>query len=161
MGPDILERLLGEPGVPHGIGARIGELLNGNDSSDVGQVRNVPTQIRIEDSYMRLDTLTQVTNDLRMLATSLLTRMYANLLESEIQAEQTAMPPKRWLAHPKTIRLTTRPRPRPAQNPDGSRNHSFARRSRCAPMPSFVFDFKDTAEAIVERQTGAIFLRRE
>ena len=56
---------------------------------------------------------------------------------------------KRWLAHPKTIRLSTRPRP--PQNPDGSRNRSFARISRSAPMPSFVFSLKDDIASLTEK----------
>jgi DNA polymerase iota len=152
MGPEALERLLGGPGAPHGIGARIWELLNGCDSTEVGQARQVPTQISIEDSYIRLDTLSEVTNELHMLATSLLKRMHTDLVEEEQNDEHTPFGntfSKRWLAHPRTIRLSTRPRP--PQNPDGRRNRSFVRISKSAPMPSFVFSFKDHAEAIVER----------
>ena len=157
MGPETLERLLGGPGAPHGIGARVWELLNGCDNTEVGQAREIPTQISIEDSYIRLDTLSEVIKELRMLATSLLKRMHADLLEDEEDDEQapegdntsTRLISKRWLAHPKTIRLSTRPRP--PQNPDGSRNRSFARISRSAPMPGFVFNLKDSNEAVVER----------
>lgn len=157
--PELLERLLGGNGAPHGIGARIWELLNGCDTTEVGQAREVPTQISIEDSYIRLDTISEVTKELGMLATSLLTRMHADLLEDE--EEQIALDahppsPKRWLAHPKTLRLSTRPRP--PQNPDGSRNRSFARISKSTPMPGFVFSLKDSIEAIAERLVGETLL---
>ncbi|CAN9432422.1 unnamed protein product [Alternaria sp. RS040] len=157
MGPESLERLLGGPGVPHGTGSRIWGLLNGCDDKQVGQAREVPRQISIEDSYMRLDTLEQVTKELRMLATRLLERMHTDLLEEDDDAEDqntgsyTSRPMKRWLAHPKTLRLSTRPRP--PQNPDGSRNRSFARISKSAPMPTFVFNLNaaTTTNAIVDK----------
>jgi DNA polymerase iota len=151
MGPETLERLLGGPGTPHGIGARIWELLNGCDSTEVGRAREVPTQISIEDSYLRLDTLDEVIKQLRMLANSLLRRMHTDLLEEdggEDRPDDSAKS-KRWLAHPKAIRLSTRPRP--PQNPDGSRNRSFARISKSAPMPGFVFSLKDSVDALAER----------
>jgi DNA polymerase iota len=164
MGPEILERLLGGAGASHGIGTRIWELLNGCDSTEVGHAREVPTQISIEDSYLRLDTLSAVTKELHMLATSLIQRMHTDLLEDEevgddvrdVNVTASSSTSKRWLAHPKTIRLSTRPRP--AQNPDGSRNRSFARISRSAPMPSFVFSLKDSSETIVERLVNKVLL---
>lgn len=56
---------------------------------------------------------------------------------------------RRWMAFPKTLRLTTRPRP--PQNPDGSRNRSFARISRSGPMPSFAFNLKVDVDVVSER----------
>jgi hypothetical protein len=266
MGPEALERLLGGSGAPHGIGARVWHLLNGCNDAGVGQARQVPTQISIEDSYVRLVTLGEVAKELHSLATSLLRRMHTDLLEdredemedpghtqvpimsnlpspkryeaakpthgvmelaasppedlpppilaaasastskaihTEVQARnapsfkivQAAQQPylapfssfnlncqelaansgevrtsdasgagnitrsvstRRWLAHPKTIRLSTRPRP--PQNPDGSRNRSFARISRSAPMPNFVFNLKDDIEMTVERLVGETLL---
>jgi DNA polymerase iota len=157
MSPEVLERLLGGSGSRHGTGTRIWELLNGCDDTEVGQAREVPTQISMEDSYVRLVTLGEVTKELHILATSLLRRMHTDLLEDEGDDEQALennattnhIPAKRWLAHPKTIRLSTRPRP--AQNPDGSRNRSFARISKSAPMPNFVFNLKESVETLVER----------
>jgi DNA polymerase iota len=158
MGPAMLERLLGGAGAPHNIGIRIWELLNGHDSTEVGQAREVPTQISIEDSYIRLDTLGEVTKELRMLATSLLNRMHTDLVEHEEDsnhpsADTNPTSSKRWLAHPKTIRLSTRPRP-----PQNSRNRSFTRISKSASMPSFVFSFKDNIGAIVERLVNEILI---
>lgn len=149
-----LENLLGGPGAPQGIGSRVWELINGDDDTEVGQARAVPTQISIEDSYIRLDTRDEVTKELRMLATSLLKRMHTDLLEDEEDENNNndnegQEPSKRWLAHPKTIRLTTRPRP--PQNPDGSRNRSFARISKSTALPRFAISLKDSVEVIVER----------
>ncbi|KAF1350465.1 DNA/RNA polymerase [Lizonia empirigonia] len=154
MGPDVLERVLGGPGTPHGIGARIWDLLNGCDDTQVNQAREVPRQISIEDSYMRLDTMEDVIKELRLLANSLLKRIRTDLVEhdaepSENLAAVNTTATQRWLAHPKTLRLSTRPRP--PQNPDGSRNRSFARISKSAPMPNFIFSLKDTVETLSER----------
>ncbi|KAF2708427.1 DNA/RNA polymerase [Pleomassaria siparia CBS 279.74] len=172
MGPETLERILGGPGVSHGIGGKIWRLLNGCDDTEVGLARHVPKQISLEDSYLRLDTMEQVLKELRMLAESLLKRMHADLLEDNEEEEEeeeeeehgedivavrhvTAVTPtdtigKRWLAYPKTIRLSTRPRP--PQTIDGStRNRSFARISKSAPMPNFVFSLKDDVGEISAR----------
>ncbi|KAI4640961.1 uncharacterized protein J4E79_011747 [Alternaria viburni] len=162
IGPETLERILGGPGVPHGTGTKVWGLLNGCDDTEVGQAREIPRQISIEDSYMRLDTLEAVTKELRMLAKRLLERMHTDLLEEDDDAHDlstaptsatTSKPMKRWLAHPKTLRLSTRPRA--PQNPDGTRNRSFARISKSGPMPTFVFSLKDdnnnTVDAVVEK----------
>lgn len=163
MGPDTLERLLGGPGAPHGIGARVWELINGCDSTEVGQAREVPTQISIEDSYLRLDTIGEVIKQLQKLATNLLRRMHADLLEEDEETEEQAQyglsnptVPKRWLAHPKVVRLSTRPRP--PQNPDGSRNRSFARISKSTPMPGFVFSLKHSFEPMAQRLVNETLL---
>jgi DNA polymerase iota len=81
--------------------------------------------------------------------------MHADLVEEDDDVNdqhtgsETSQPMKRWLAHPKTIRLSTRPRP--PQNPDGSRNRSFARISKSASMPTFVFSFKEDMGTIVDK----------
>lgn len=154
MGPDVLERMLGGSGTPQGIGARVWDLLNGCDDTPVSQAREIPRQISIEDSYKRLDTMDEVTKQLRVLAVSLLKRIRIDLVEvdqeaSEGSAATYGLNTQRWLAHPKTLRLSTRPRP--PQNPDGSRNRSFARVSRSASMPNFIFNLRESIEALAER----------
>lgn len=154
MGPEVLERILGGPGVPHGIGTRVWDLLNGSDDTPVSQARIVPRQISIEDSYIKLDTMSEVNKQLRVLAISLLKRMRTDLVEMEQEPADDSSTDRgpstpRWLAHPRTLRLSTRPRP--PQNPDGSRNRSFARISKSAPMPSFVFILKEAVETLAER----------
>ena len=79
MGTDVLERLLGGSGTPYGIGNRVWDLLNGSDDTSVSQAREIPRQISIEDSYIKLDTIEQVTKQLRILAISLLRRMRTDL----------------------------------------------------------------------------------
>ncbi|KAL5459218.1 hypothetical protein PMIN06_002885 [Paraphaeosphaeria minitans] len=167
IGPEALEQILGGAGAPHGIGAKTYGLLLGIDDSEVGQARDVPTQISLEDSYIRLDTISEVKKELLLLSKSLLRRMHADLLEEDEDAlastktvpdtaEPTEAPMKRWVAFPKTLRLTTRPRP--SQNPDGSRNRSFARISRSGPMPNLVFNLKDDVDTVADRLVAEALL---
>lgn len=122
----------------------------------------MPRQISIEDSYTRLDTLDAVTKELRLLATSLLKRMHTDLLEEDDAAtgkdinSGAGVHALRWLAHPKSIRLSTRPRP--PQNPDGSRNRSFARMSKSAPCPNFLFSTRDGVDVVVDRLVNETLL---
>jgi DNA polymerase iota len=164
MGPETLERILGGPGAPQGIGAKVWGLLNGCDDSEVGQARDIPTQISVEDSYIRLVTLDEVTRELLVLSRSLLRRMHADLLEDDDNikaptnngADTMTTSEKRWLAFPKTFRLSTRPRP--SLNPDGNKNRSFARVSRSAPMPNSMFNLKESIDALAERLVKEVVL---
>ncbi|KAL1623396.1 hypothetical protein SLS54_004385 [Diplodia seriata] len=183
---ESLERILGGPGSPHGIGAKVWGLLHGVDDSEVGQARDVPRQISIEDSYIRLDTLDEVFKELKRLAVSLIKRMHLDLLEDEEgdnTAEQmsndvgaeictssllpsaaealtgtsafvrsaAAQPAKqRWIAHPRTLRLSTRPRP-PVDPATNTRPRAFARISRSALLPNFVFSLTTPVDSLAER----------
>ncbi|PVI06831.1 DNA/RNA polymerase [Periconia macrospinosa] len=174
FGAGLLEQILAGPGTPHGYGARVWGLLNGCDDSEVAQARDVPRQISIEDSYRRLNILEEVRKELLTLSKSLLERMHQDLLGDDdddgddaedkaldedgpnlgIKEKQSSTAPpngriRRWVAFPKTIRLSTRPRP--PRNPDGSRNRSFARISRSAPMPNFVLSLKESTDSLAER----------
>ncbi len=153
MGAETLERILGGSGMPNGIGAKTWALLNGCDASEVGQARDIPRQISLEDSYLRLDNLNALIKELRTLAKSLLRRMHIDLLE-DIEDDSTTS--KRWLAYPRTLRLSTRPRP--AQNPDGGRYRSFARISKSATMPTFVFSLKTNIDETAERLVNETLL---
>lgn len=146
MGPELLEKVLGGPGAERGIGGKAWGLINGIDDTEVQQAKKVPTQISIEDSYSRLDTMPQVLKELRILATSLIKRMHIDLLEDDDDDDSKT---QRWIAHPKTVRLSTRPRP--PLNSDGTRTRSFNRISRSGPLPNFVFNLKDGVDAIVEK----------
>lgn len=147
MGPDILERVLGGPGTERGIGGKIWNLINGIDDTEVQQMKKVPSQISIEDSYVRLDTMAEVQKELRLLATSLIKRMHTDLLEEDDDPDAKAS--KVWTAIPKTVRLSTRPRP-PLKR-DGTRTRTFNRISRSCPLPGFIFGLKDGTDAVVEK----------
>lgn len=101
----------------------------------------------------------EVIRELGVLVKRLLARMHADLLEDVDYVEDdtgSENVSKRWLAHPKTIRLSTRPRP--PQNPSGSRNRSFARTSRSAPLPNFAFSLKDGVEILAEKLVSETLL---
>ena len=151
MGPEMLEEMLSGPGSQKGIGGIIWGLMNGVDDTEVGKAKRVPSQISIEDSYIRLDTFEQVRKELLMLAASLIRRMHADLMEEddEFELPEAGRGHRRWLAHPRTLRLSTRPRP--PLNADGSRNRSFNRISRSAPIPSFVFHLNESDESLAEK----------
>jgi len=140
MGPELLAKILG---AERGIGGKAWGLINGVDDTEVQHSKKIPSQISIEDSYVRLDTISQVLKELRILATSLMKRMHVDLLEDDEDGDL------RWIAHPKTLRLSTRPRA--PLNSDGTRSRMFNRISRSVPLPNFVFNLKDGVDAIVEK----------
>ena len=163
MGPELLDKTLGGPGSPQDIGAQVWDLLNGVDESEVALARKVPHQISIEDSYLRLDTLEQVSKELLMLSTSLIRRMRVDLAEDDDmdgkveqgdgdlashQSDSNEIH-KRWIGHPRALRLTTRPRP--PRNPDGSRSRLFNRISRSGPMPQFIFSLTTDVDILAAR----------
>lgn len=57
----------------------------------------------------------------------------------------------KWIAHPKTLRLSTRPRL--PLNPDGTRERSFARISKSCNMPSIIYSKSHTVESLAEKIT--------
>lgn len=147
MGPELLEMILGVPGAERGIGGRTWDLINGIDDTEVHQAKNVPSQISIEDSYGRLDTMSEVVKELRTLTTGLIKRMHRDLLQDDDDPDSPGG--KRWTAHPRTLRLSTRPRL--PLNADGTRTRSFNRISRSGPLPNFAFNLKEDINAIVEK----------
>jgi DNA polymerase iota len=188
MSPETLEKILTGPGSPHGIGIKIWALLHGVDDTEVSFAKAVPSQISIEDSYIRLDTLPEVLRQLKKLSCSLLERMRLDLVTSDeedfdrsLQSEELeqnhlaednvaglgdehtlvktepsarskdtkARSPGKWLAQPKTIRLSTRPRL--PLNPDGTRTRSFKRISHSAPLPNYVLSLTDDIDMLAER----------
>lgn len=153
MGSALLDKILGAPGSPKGIGIRIWNLIHGVDDSEVLEARDFPTQISIEDSYRQLDTFEEVKKELIALTTSLVRRMRIDLTEKveegqapEWQKERSPNSSTRWLAHPRTLRLSTRPRA-----PPGARAYSINRASRSAPLPQYVFNLGESVDAIGER----------
>lgn len=160
-----LETLLGGPGSPHGIGYKVWCLLHGVDDAEVTQAKPVPSQISIEDSYIRLDTMPELLKELHKLARSLIKRMRIDLLGDDDDADfegskedaedavetsnGSTVTGKKWLAHPKTLRLTTRPR-LPLRH-DGTRERTMKRISHSCPLPNFIFSLNDSVEALTEK----------
>ncbi|KAE8355807.1 hypothetical protein BDV28DRAFT_128151 [Aspergillus coremiiformis] len=160
MGPVLLDQVLGGPGSPKGIGRKIWGLIHGVDNSEVLQARDLPTQISIEDSYGCLNTPEEVRKELVSLAASLIRRMRADLTEQDCDGDPAiggrsqdpvsrGTPNIRWIARPRTLRLSTRPRPPPTSN--GTQNHSFNRISRSAPLPQYVFQLDASIDALAEQ----------
>lgn len=153
VSPQMLEKLLGgRPGAERGIGDRVWRLLHGCDDTEVKAASSIPTQISIEDTYPGaaggLDVMAQVEREMRKLGASLLRRMHVDLTEDEVADERpsatiteaeaaSAERPRRrrWLAHPKTLRLSTRPK---TSYSDG-KPYNWGRTSRSQPLPTFVF----------------------
>jgi DNA polymerase iota len=154
MSPELLERILCRPGTEKGIGLRVWKLLHGTDDTNIKEASDVPTQISIEDTYMfkPLNSTSELLRELRALTSSLVRRMHVDLLEADPTVED--FDNRRWLAHPKTLRLSTRIKNRPVTE----NQHPFSRNSRSLPLPNFVFSLKDSAESIVERLVSEIVL---
>ena len=150
MGPEMLEEVLSGPGSQKGIGGKVWELLHGIDDSEVAKAKRVPSQVSQEDSYMKyLYSFDQVRKQLHLLSERLVIRMHIDLMEDDDGLDDAVQHQRRWLAHPRTLRLTTRPRPAPG--PDGVRPRTFQRISRSAAMPNFVFSLQDSPSALAER----------
>lgn len=158
MSASTMDRLLSGPGSEKGLGHKIWGLLHGIDDSEVKTASRVPTQISIEDTYKGLKELSEINRELRAISTSLLRRMHIDLVEEDGGDENSKAdgPAKRlrWLAHPKTIRLTTRPKTSPSDNLP----YNAGRASRSQPMPNFVFSFTMPREAIVEKLASEVLL---
>ncbi|KAL8951568.1 MAG: hypothetical protein Q9222_002453 [Ikaeria aurantiellina] len=148
MTSDRLEKLLGGSNAPKDIGTKIWGLINGIDDTE-------------EDSYIRLDTMDEVGKELRLLAKALVSRIRIDLTGLTAQDQVDTGPgenkehyghasiPRQWIAYPKTLRLSTRPRP--PLNPDGTRSRSFNRISRSHDMPSFILDLSSAVEEVSEK----------
>lgn len=151
MGPPKLLDLLGGHGTTRDVGTRTWGLLNGVDNSEVLEARSVPTQISIEDSYMGLQYFEDVKKQLQLLATSLIKRMRTDLIDEEDRDDAKENDGPRWIAHPRSLRLSTRRRS--PKNADGSRDYSYAngRISRSGPVPKYMFSVAESAEAVAEK----------
>lgn len=96
--------------------------------------------------------------ELEMLSRSLLSRLREDLLCDDADDEalsrdktgdngaRSVPSTRQWLACPRTLRLTTRPRP--PLNPDGTRSRTFNRISRSCDMPSLVLELNKSAEEL-------------
>lgn len=158
LDPEVLEKVLSGPGAPHGIGRKVWSLIHGIDDSEVSLGRSVPRQISIEDSYVRLDTMEQVLQQMHSLSSRLIERMRTDLTDvsDEPIPASTAVEPIRltttilkWIAHPNTLRLTTRPRP--PLNADGTRTRTFKRISRSSTLPSSVFSLTASVDSLADK----------
>ena len=116
--------------------------------------------------------MSEVVNQLTALSLSLLNRMQSDLRAAESGPGQAAGlansamdeevdlprsgPPRHWIAHPKTLRLTTRPRP--PLKLDGTRSRTFARMSKSTSMPTFVFTERVPVKVLAQRLVEEILV---
>jgi DNA polymerase iota len=149
MGPEMLEDILSGPGSQKGIGGKIWALIHGVDDSEVARAKRVPSQISQEDSYVKyLRTFEEVKKQLNILTKRLIERMHIDITEDDDSVDEEASS-RRWLAHPRTLRLSTRPRP--PMNSNGTRTRTFPRVSRSGPIPNFAFNLTENIESIASR----------
>ncbi|KAH7321130.1 hypothetical protein B0I35DRAFT_477645 [Stachybotrys elegans] len=150
LSPGLLESLLGGPGAEKGVGGRVWGLLHGVEPAEIREASDYPSQISIEDTYKGLKTLSEITHELKKLSGSLLRRMRIDLVVDADDEHRTY----RWLAKPKTLRLTIRSWP-----PAGvGQSQNFSRVSRSGPLPSFVFDTGAEVEHLAERLVAEALL---
>jgi len=135
MSPHLLEKLFAGRGFERGVGDKVWHLLHGIDRSEVKIASDIPTQISIEDTYKGLDTTSEVSSELEKLLASLLRRMHVDLVREDADSAEPGA--QKWVAHPRTIRLTTRPKTSAA---DG-KPYNFQRASKSHPLPGYVFSF--------------------
>jgi DNA polymerase iota len=164
MSPQRLDKILGGPGSERGIGDKVWRLLRGVDATEVKPAAHfgVPTQISIEDTYAGLNHQAEIDRELRRLGASLLRRMHVDLLaddddddDDDDKMGRTAdLTKKRWTAHPRTLRLTTRPK----ASPGDRKPYNWARSSRSQPLPGFVFSLSTPPEDIVDRLAAETLL---
>ena len=158
IGPGALDRILHGIGGAKGVGGKIFELVHGIDNADVAKSRAIPTQISIEDSYPYLNNLALVERELVKLSKSLITRMYSDLSEpleqsndhmidhpslhtagQSVVANASTVLDRRWLAIPRTLRISTRSRP--IRNFERIQPRLPNRVSRSVPLPSFILNY--------------------
>ena len=116
----------------------------------------------------------ELRKELAMLAGSLIKRMRLDLTSDAEENDEGLYSgraecfdkkdhgtPRRWIAYPQTLRLTTRPRP--PLNPDGTRSRTFNRISRSCNMPSMIFSLANNVEVLAEKLVAdtLIFLFRK
>ncbi|KDN65997.1 putative impB/mucB/samB family protein [Colletotrichum sublineola] len=148
--PVALERLLGGPGSERGVGERVWGLLHGIDDTEVKDASEIPSQISIEDTFKGLESMSQIENELRKISASLVRRMRIDLLTDD--GDDSLEPGRqRWIAHPKTLRLSIRSWPT-------EWTPNFQRISRSQPLPNFIFTLKEPPESIAERLTTDLLL---
>ena len=109
--------------------------------------------------------MTAVTRELTLLMCSLIKRMRLDLMVDEehdtvfgdkVPPCEVLNPSKRWSAHPRILRLTTRVRP--PRNPDGSRPRTFNRISKSCTMPSIIFSQQQNIKRIAEKVVNSSLL---
>ncbi|KAI0020397.1 DNA/RNA polymerase [Xylariomycetidae sp. FL0641] len=177
LAAETLERILARPGAERGSGARVWALLHGVDASEVKVGSTIPTQLSVENTYMArpLQTQTELSRELRTLAASLMRRLRVELREEDAgddSGEQDGDGQEsRWIAYPKTLRLSTRVRTRGAtashssstsvtntiNNATSTEPTSWTRHTRSQPLPPYALSAAPL-DVLAERLTTEVLL---
>ena len=165
LSPKLLDSVLSRSGMPKSIGFQVYQLLHGVDIADVSIARNVPHQISIEDSYIRLDDYERAVDEIYKLSRKLLERMWIDLRASSPKTHDYKPDSHKrieWVGRPKTLRLSTRLKPTIGDG-DTETVRGFARQSRTCVAPSFIFstiyDLETVTEMLVEKAIMPLFKR--
>lgn len=145
IGIASLDDALSRSGAPRLIGAEIWRIIHGVDNSPVSLARDIPKQISIEDSFGGLTSMSRASAELVRLVASLLRRMRIDLFDEARD---------RWIAMPRTLRLSTQQRLDPA---DAGRQYA-SRVSRSAPFPRFAIDAQADVDALAKRAVKEVLL---
>ena len=142
LSPEKLEKIFSGHGLKRDISINVWEWIHGNDNSEVRTATTIPSQISLEDSYLHLDGEGQVYTELVKLSDALVRRMRLDLTEEphddhtmHNNAPKDGAPSTqpRWIAIPRTARLTIRQR---AADSENARARSFGRVSRSTALPA-------------------------
>lgn len=155
MSRALMYHILERPGADKAGADKIWNLLYGVDTSEVKEASDVPSQISIEDTYMSrpLNSKGEIMRELRSLAASLVRRLRLDLTDEDYsQPDSSDGARLRWIAHPKTLRLSTRCRSKPGMlNSEPGSTESFSRNTRSQPLPNIVFNLEEAVEAVAEQ----------
>jgi DNA polymerase iota len=146
IGIALLDDALSRSGAPQLIGATIWNLIHGVESFQVSLARDTPRQISIEDSFGGLSNTPRATVELVRLTASLLRRMRIDLFDDTRD---------RWMAVPRTLRLSTQQRRR---SPADTGRPYANRISRSAPFPRFAIDAKADVDVLAKRAVKEVLL---
>lgn len=152
MSPQLLDKLLGGPGSQKGTADKVWALLHGVDDTEVKSSSPIPTQISIEDTYRGIKALSEITREMKSLSASLIRRMHVDLLDGDGGPETQGT--QKWMAHPKTLRLTTRPYFAVSEN----KPYDFKRASRSQPLPNFLFSLSSPREELAQKLVDEFLL---
>lgn len=155
MTKTVLYHILERPGAEKAGADKIWNLLHGVDTSEVKEASDVPSQISIEDTYMSrpLNSMGEIMRELRSLSVSLIRRLRVDLTHEDTDSSESSEAAKlRWIAHPRTLRLSTRSRHRPGTlASDQNSTESFSRNTRSQPLPTIVYNLEEAEEAVAEQ----------
>ncbi|KXJ96908.1 hypothetical protein Micbo1qcDRAFT_191540 [Microdochium bolleyi] len=162
MSKTLLYHILERPGAEKAGADKIWNLLHGVDTSEVKEASDVPAQISIEDTYMSkpLNSMGEIMRELRSLSASLIRRLRVDLTSEDTELPESAGSARlRWIAHPRTLRLSTRCRSKPGTlTSEQSTTESFSRNTRSQPVPGIVYNLDEAEEAIAEQLVQSALL---